>query len=70
MYGYNAALKLKGLRRSLRSDSKTYYGPAIGAGVEIRTGKNDKDKFSFGIRAPFRNDEFHNKYNALKKAGY
>lgn len=70
MYGYNAVLKLKDFTGTLLSHSKTYFGPTIGAGVEIRVSKNDKDKFSFGIRVPFRNKEFRDKYNALKDAGH
>ena len=70
MYGYNAVIKLKDFTGATSSESKIYYGLTIGASGEIKTGKNNQNKLTAGIRLPFRNNEFHKDYDALKDAGY
>jgi hypothetical protein len=66
MYGYNAALKVSYSDGS--SESNTYYGPSIGAGCEFydRSGRN---KWLFELLVPFRNSDFHNRYDELKNMG-
>lgn len=67
MYGYNAVLKIK--YGSSVADAKTYYGPSVGAGVEIFD-HHKKNKWLLEILAPFRSRAFHNHYQALKDAGF
>jgi hypothetical protein len=66
MYGYNAALKVSYTDGS--SESNSYYGPTIGAGCEFydRSGRN---KWLIELLVPFRNSEFHNRYDELKNMG-
>ena len=54
MYGYNAALKVTG---SLEVN-KLYYGPSIGAGVEFKSHRNQKNYFSMELLVPFRDSQF------------
>lgn len=53
MWGYNAVI----LIQNARQYSKTYYGPTAGGGIDVRVGR-DKNKFSFGMLLPIRNEEF------------
>jgi hypothetical protein len=70
MYGYNAVILKKDFYGNTMASSKIYYGVTVGAGGEIKIGKKNQNKFSFGVLAPFRNSEFHNDYDILKQAGY
>lgn len=70
MYGYNAVIKLKDAYGATVSDSKIYYGPTVGAGAELKTGRMKNNTLSFGIRVPFRNSDFQKDYDNLKDAGY
>jgi hypothetical protein len=70
MYGYNAVIKLKDFTGATSSESKIYYGLTIGASGELKTGRTSQNKLTAGIRFPFRNNEFHKDYDALKDAGY
>lgn len=67
MYGYNAALRVNDSYGN--TFGKTYYGLSLGVGAEVRNNRSDREKLSFGIRSPFRSDEFHSHYNALKDQG-
>lgn len=67
MYGYNAVLKVKGINNNVLFQ-KTYYGPSIGAGCDIKAGKKD-NKWSIAVIVPFRSKEFKDKYNQYKEAG-
>lgn len=68
MYGYNAVIKIK--NRFGVPSGQTYYGISLGAGAELKTGRRLKNKMSFGLRVPFRSDEFHLDYKNLKDQGY
>lgn len=69
MYGYNAVIVLKNAYGANVPGSKIYYGPTIGAGGELKTGRGNS-KLSFGIRVPFRSSEFQKYYDELKNVGY
>lgn len=66
MYGYNAALKVKYAYGS--EFHKTYFGPTIGAGVELYNWDR-KSNLTLEIFMPFRSSAFHDEYDALKDAG-
>ncbi len=68
MYGYNAFIKIKNAAGNI-SYSKTYYGATVGAGADIKFGRNS-NKISLALLAPFRHSAFHNDYDGLKDAGY
>lgn len=68
MYGYNAVIKIKNVYGV--PSGQTYYGLTIGAGAELKSGKQQKNKMSLGLRVPFRSDDFHNDYDKLKAMGY
>jgi hypothetical protein len=70
MYGYNAVIKIEGSYSPTVSGSKIYYGPTVGAGAELKTGRTKKNKLSFGVWLPFRNSDFQKDYDGLKDAGY
>ena len=63
MYGYNAVIKLQDFYGPAVSGSKIYYGPTVGAGGELKTGKTKNNKLSFGIWLPFRNPDFQKDYD-------
>ena len=67
MYGYNGVIKIKYAFGGV--DGKSYYGPSIGAGCEIYNVKGN-NKLLLEILVPFRNSEFHDRYDSLKEAGY
>jgi hypothetical protein len=50
-YGYNAVLVIEG------RDSKTYYGPSIGTGIELHR-KNKGRFWNFGVGIPIRSQEY------------
>jgi hypothetical protein len=61
MYGYNAVIVIHGEPKY----DKTYYGPSVGAGLDLRVGKNI-NKLFFGIYHPFRSEKFHKDLDKLK----
>ena len=50
MYGYNAVIQISGATET----KTTYYGPSLGAGVELKVGQSRKSFFSFELILPFR----------------
>jgi len=69
MYGYNAVLKVKSPFGNAVIFQKTYYGPSLGAGYDIKTRKKN-NKWSIAIIVPFRSQAFEDKYNEYKEAGF
>lgn len=68
MYGYNAAIKIKGAYGDVIS-AKTYIGISAGAGADFSS-RAKKSKLSIAILVPFRNAAFRREYNYFKDAGY
>jgi hypothetical protein len=66
MYGYNAVIKLK--YDNGTSEGTSYYGPSVGVGCEFydRSGRN---KWLLEMFVPFRNSDFHNRYDELRDSG-
>jgi len=60
MYGYNGVISIKGASKY----NKTYYGFSAGAGAELKLGERDNTLY-FGVFYPFRNQPFHNDYDAV-----
>ncbi len=71
MYGYNAGLKIKTATPVGTNDlfKKTYYGPTVGAGVEIGYGRGG-NKASISVLVPIRSKEFKDTYDGFKDMGY
>lgn len=61
MYGYNAIIVVNDAKKY----NKTYYGPSVGVGVEIRP--RLKNYFSVGLIIPFRSQQFEKDYDALQQ---
>ena len=62
MYGYNGVIIVEGLT----SANKIYYGPSIGAGINLAT-RNDTGNFwHFSILIPIRSSEFNDAWDALQ----
>lgn len=57
MYGYNAVI--------MQSGPKTYYGPTVGVGGEVRFG-DGQTFLNFEIVIPFRSDAFRRDVDAIK----
>jgi hypothetical protein len=66
MYGYNGALKVKYAFGS--TFHKTYYGPSIGAGVELYS-PDRKTNWTFELFLPFRSSAFHDQYDEFERDG-
>jgi hypothetical protein len=66
MYGYNAVLIVKGNT----TNKTTYYGPSIGAGLNLKSRKTVGSFWSFELLLPFRVKEFHDAIDSLKQLGY
>jgi hypothetical protein len=60
MYGYNAVIVVAGATQY----DKTYYGPSVGGGVELRLGHNG-NFMNFELLVPFRSQEYHDDMDAL-----
>ncbi len=65
MYGYNAAIKISGASQY----DKIYYGPSIGAGLEIRSKRKNTNFYSIELLIPFRPSEYDSDYNNLNNLG-
>lgn len=65
MYGYNAVLIVSDFK-----SKTTYYGPTVGAGLEIKPGKTMNSFFSVELLLPFRPKAYHNAVDALRVIGY
>lgn len=53
MYGYNAAIKVS----NVAEWNKLFYGPTLGAGVDLRLNSRINGYWSFAILIPFRSPE-------------
>lgn len=70
MYGYNAAIRIVGGFMSIADlHHKTYYGPTVGAGAEIKYGIHN-NKISLSLLVPFRNSSFHDDYDNFRNRTY
>ncbi len=65
LYGYNAAIKLKG---GSQHDA-LYYGPSVGAGVELRRA-HTANFWKIALFVPFRSADFDNDLQELKDKGH
>ncbi len=61
MYGYNAVIVIEGASEY----NKIYYGPTVGAGVELRFGREKVHGFNIDINVPIRSDKFNTDFNEL-----
>ncbi|HNR19069.1 MAG TPA: hypothetical protein PKN75_06485 [Bacteroidia bacterium] len=61
MYGYNAAVKIKGAAKY----NKLYYGPSFSIGGEL-WGKSRTGFWNFELILPVRSQEFNDDWDALK----
>ena len=74
MYGYNGVIKIEGNNNQLQAVgldgiSKTYYGPSVGLGGELKVGKKD-NRLYLGIWYPFRSKEFQDNYDKMMASHY
>lgn len=63
MYGYNAVIVVQGASEY----NGLYYGPSVGAGVEVHRRDNPDNFWRFELILPFRPQEFQDDMDALKK---
>jgi hypothetical protein len=63
MYGYNAAMNIKGWEEV----SKSYYGFTTGVGGELKVGRK-KNRLYLGVLLPFRSKEFKDNYDMVKNS--
>jgi hypothetical protein len=64
MYGYNGVIVIK----NDEQNTKSYYGPSIGAGFEVRS-RSKKNYFNFELLVPFRPGSFNDDRDRLEKMG-
>jgi hypothetical protein len=72
MYGYNAALKMKGDPVMVNGDllwKKLYYGPSFGLGVKSSNKKKSKNFWNFEILLPIRSAEFKDTLTTIEAQG-
>lgn len=62
LYGYNSVIAISGMTEY----NKTYYGFSTGIGFAVRT-KDKGNKLVFELFKPFRNQQFKDDYDDLKK---
>jgi hypothetical protein len=62
MYGYNTAVKIFNAEEL----SKLFFGPTIGAGLDLKLKKQSSGYFSFGLFIPIRNEEVSEYIDYLK----
>lgn len=60
MYGYNAVIIVEGMKEQ----SKTYYGPSFGGGIELKVGRKS-NFFVFELWVPVRSQEYRDDIDAL-----
>jgi hypothetical protein len=63
MYGYNAVIVVQHAEQY----NQLYYGPSVGAGVEVHRRDNPDNFWRFELILPFRPQEFEDDMDALKK---
>lgn len=61
MYGYNAVIVVAGASQY----NKTYYGPSVGGGIELRLGHLG-NFMNFEMLVPFRSQEYRDDMKALQ----
>ncbi len=74
MYGYNGVIKIDGNNSALAyfgldGISKTYYGPSVGLGGELKVGKHENRLYA-AVWRPFRSKEFEDNYDKMKASPY
>ena len=65
MYGYNAVIVVKGASEY----NKTYYGPSIGAGMEIRS-RHSNNFVNLELLIPFRSQEYSRDIDMIRSNPY
>lgn len=68
MYGYNGVISVEDSDGN--TEAETYYGFSLGAGIELKSRKNEKNFWNFELLIPFRSSEFHDDLDTLKDIGY
>ena len=63
MYGYNSVIVVQGLEEL----NKTYFGPTVGAGMEIHK-RNGQNFISIELLVPFRSQEFKDDMDFLRNS--
>lgn len=66
MYGSNSVITAE----DTDSYDKVYLGFTIGAGAEVRFGKQKHHGFDFDLNVPIRTQEFWDDYNYMEDIGY
>lgn len=66
MYGYNTVLIVE----STTTSKTTYFGPSIGAGMELKFKKEAKQFLSFEVLLPFRPQAYQNAVDDLRLIGF
>lgn len=66
MYGYNTVLIVE----STTISKTTYFGPSIGAGMELKFKKETKQFLSFEVLLPFRPQAYQNAVDDLRLIGF
>jgi hypothetical protein len=64
MYGYNGVILIVGASEH----NKTYYGPSIGGGIELKLGEQG-NFMEFGLILPFRDEAFYDDIRNLRRSG-
>jgi hypothetical protein len=65
MYGYNAAIKVKGASQY----NRMFYGPSFGLGMDLKSKRQKKNYFSFALLIPVRSPDVDDYIDALKSTG-
>lgn len=65
MYGYNAAIAVT----NYQSDNKIFYGPTIGAGLDIGSTTPGRGYLSLAILVPLRSPDAQNYIDQLRASG-
>ena len=65
MYGYNAAIKIKGAE----GYNKLFYGPTFGFGLDFRTKRVKKGYWTVALLVPIRNSAVNEYIDAMKNDG-
>jgi hypothetical protein len=68
MYGYNGVIRAENADGT--TDSKSYYGPSFGIGIELKSRKNESNFWNFELLVPIRSGEFSDDIDTLKDSGY
>ncbi len=65
MYGYNGVIKVIGASQY----DKTYYGPSIGVGAEVKSRNNDRSHVHLELVLPFRPQAFNDDLKIIRSNG-